>query len=124
MFGLSIKFLEIPDIFRKISPDKVVQNYREQLEDVLNRQLVEFPGMLYLVGGGLYGKLHCQLIKSQGGIALDIGSLVDAWLGIPSRPAVYKSIFDLKDTEAGVPSRLLLTTDNVEFFTKTLVVDI
>jgi hypothetical protein len=27
---------------------------------------IDFPGMLYLVGGGLYGKLYCQLIKSQG----------------------------------------------------------
>ena len=75
---------------------------------------VGFPGMLYLVGGGLYGKLYCQLIRSQGGVALDLGSLFDAWLGIPSRPNVYRSMFYGDSTTNSVPSGLILTEENME----------
>ena len=36
-------------------------------------------GAVYLVGAGLMGKLICELIRSRGGIALDIGSVFDGW---------------------------------------------
>jgi len=101
-------------MFRDIPRGNDVPNYVEQLENILSqKQLVEFPGMLYLVGGGLYGKLYCQLIKSQGGIALDLGSLFDAWLGIPSRPTVYRAMYNIKEGEKEVPSTLLLTARNI-----------
>ena len=114
MFGVSVEFYEIPDMHRNLPDDAIIPDYLEQLESVLRLQLVEFPGMLYLVGGGLYGKLYCQLIKSQGGVALDLGSLFDAWLGIPSRPTVYKSMFNGDSTTNGVPSRLILSEENME----------
>lgn len=60
--------------------------------------------MLYLVVGGLYGNLYCQLIKAQGGLALDLGSLFDAWLEIPSRPTVYRALYDTNT----VPNSLCL----------------
>lgn len=115
LFGISVKFIEIPNMFRNLSADKTIPDYIEQLEKVLKRQLVEFPGMLFLVGGGLYGKLYCQLIKSQGGVALDMGSLFDAWLGIPSRPAVYKSMFETAGSKTGVPARLILSAENIDY---------
>lgn len=114
MFGVSVEFYEIPDMHRNLPDDAIIPDYLEQLESVLRRQLVEFPGMLYLVGGGLYGKLYCQLIKSQGGVALDLGSLFDAWLGIPSRPNVYRSMFYGDSTTNSVPSGLILTEENME----------
>ena len=114
LFSISVKFHEIPGMFRDIPSDKPVPDYVEQLEALLSRQLVEFPGMLYLVGGGLYGKLYCQLIKSQGGVALDLGSLFDAWLGIPSRPTVYRAMYDANPGEKDVPSGLLLTAENID----------
>ena len=116
LFNISVRFHEIPGMFRDIPLENNVPDYIEQLESVLSqKQLVEFPGMLYLVGGGLYGKLYCQLIKSQGGIALDLGSLFDAWLGIPSRPTVYRAMFDADSGEKDVPSELLLTIENIEY---------
>lgn len=118
LFGFSVNFHQIPDMFQDIAPEKITPDYLRQLEDILSRQLVEFPGMLYLVGGGLFGKLYCQLIKSQGGIALDLGSLFDAWLGVPSRPLVYRSMYGARTNDAGVPSRLLLTVDNIDYLSK------
>ena len=40
---------------------------------------------LWFVGAGFYGKSYCNEIKKHGGIAIDIGSVLDAWLGIKSR---------------------------------------
>ena len=114
LFDISVRFHEIPGMFRDISSEKPVHDYVDQLENVLSQQLVEFPGMLYLVGGGLYGKLYCQLIKSQGGMTLDLGSLFDAWLGVPSRPTVYRAMFDALPGKKAVPSELRLTAKNIE----------
>jgi hypothetical protein len=68
---------------------------------------VKYPGQLFLVGGGIWSKSICNRIKKLGGIALDIGAVCDAWLGIPSRPAVYKSMFDAATN--AVPEGLLLS---------------
>jgi hypothetical protein len=43
-------------------------------------------GRLFLVAGGILGKLHALTIRRHGGIALDIGSLADGWLGRATRP--------------------------------------
>ncbi len=38
-------------------------------------------GTLALVGAGILGKHYCRLIKDLGGVALDVGSVLDAWAG-------------------------------------------
>lgn len=43
---------------------------------------VPFPGALFLVGAGAFGKIYCHWIKARGGIAIDIGSLFDSWAGV------------------------------------------
>jgi len=43
------------------------------------------PGAVFLVAGGLLGKIYCDQIRALGGIALDIGALADAWTGHNSR---------------------------------------
>lgn len=50
----------------------------EQLESVR-------PGMTFLVAAGILGKIYCDRIKAKGGVALDIGSILDSWAMIPSR---------------------------------------
>ena len=40
---------------------------------------VPFPGALFIVGAGLFGKIYCHWIKKRGGIAIDIGSIFDSW---------------------------------------------
>ena len=42
-------------------------------------------GKVYLVAAGFLGKLYCHAIKKQGGIALDIGAIVDYWCGYKTR---------------------------------------
>ena len=114
LFSLSVRYIEIPDMYRDIPDPESPFEYISQFESILKQQLVEHPGMVYLVGGGLYGKLFCSLIKSQRGIAIDLGSLFDAWLGIPSRRLVYSSMFGRATKENVVPSQLLLNSENTK----------
>ncbi len=48
-------------------------------------KLGDISGCLFLVGAGILGKYYCDLIKRQGGVALDIGSVFDSWAkrGLP-----------------------------------------
>ena len=50
----------------------------EELRDTLQ---VPYPGALFLVGAGVFGKIYCQWIKERGGIAVDVGSIFDSWAG-------------------------------------------
>ena len=43
-------------------------------------------GELFLVAGGILGKFYAATIRRHGGVALDIGSIVDAWMGHMTRP--------------------------------------
>jgi len=55
--------------------------------DRLQEQIpADTTGEVYLVAAGFLGKLLCTRIKQAGGIALDMGSIVDRWLGFNSRP--------------------------------------
>lgn len=40
---------------------------------------------LVLIGAGGLGKIYCSLVKDRGGIALDVGSLFDGWVGLITR---------------------------------------
>ncbi|MEQ8816689.1 MAG: tetratricopeptide repeat protein [Thalassobaculum sp.] len=51
----------------------------------LRRDLVAEPGEVFLVAAGILGKIYCDWIRSAGGIALDIGSVVDHWCGFSTR---------------------------------------
>lgn len=52
--------------------------YRELREGLV----VPFPGALFLVGAGAFGKVYCHWIKQRGGVAIDIGSIFDCWAGV------------------------------------------
>lgn len=45
----------------------------------------DLSGHVFVVGAGLLGKMYCASIKQSGGIALDIGSLIDVLVGVPTR---------------------------------------
>lgn len=62
--------------------------YREILRDLV----VPERGAIFLVAAGLLGKVYCARIQELGGIAIDIGSLADGWMGYgrESRPGQFK----------------------------------
>lgn len=58
--------------------------------DVFNRtieRIKESRSGVYLIAGGVYAKIYCEAARRSGAVAIDVGSLMDAWLNINSRPA-------------------------------------
>lgn len=52
--------------------------------DQINKMKWE-KGKVYLVAAGFLGKIYCSNIKKQGGISIDIGAIVDYWMGFKTR---------------------------------------
>ena len=61
--------------------DVQTTHYPDGFEELRKTLQVPFPGALFLVGAGAFGKIYCQWIKERGGIAIDVGSIFDAWAG-------------------------------------------
>jgi hypothetical protein len=93
-----------------IVPDKhvVVPGPGDHVPDRYRTIRSEFdfsPGTLVLVGAGIPGKVYCQWLKESGCVAIDVGSIFDAWVGRASRPMVLKSRFKIADGDS-VPADL------------------
>jgi len=71
--------------------------YRELLDELSKAQ----PATLYLVGAGMPGKVYCDVIRSAGGVAIDIGSTMDVLAGVRSRPNITPDLLsEFKIVEA------------------------
>ena len=109
LLNVRVDYFKIPDIYRELRKNED-HNFANQLPvklaQILDTLKVSFQGQLFLVGAGIIGKVYCHRIKELGGVALDIGSVCDAWIGIPSRLLVLRSIFGVSDNK--VPDALLL----------------
>lgn len=66
------------------APGQGAKWYPEHYHTMLN-DLEIAPGALFMVAAGLLGKELCHRIKMGGGVAIDIGSAVDVWRGVPVR---------------------------------------
>ncbi|WP_288586685.1 hypothetical protein [uncultured Methylobacterium sp.] len=64
------------------------QHYPDRFHHIMTALRRPLQGKLFLVAAGLLGKFYCDQIKLSGGIAIDIGSLIDGWMGIDTRPGV------------------------------------
>lgn len=54
--------------------------------DIVQRLSRPHDGRVFMIAAGTLAKFYADAIKAHGGIALDLGSLVDGWLNISSRP--------------------------------------
>lgn len=70
----------------RIGNDDIRSHFREVFPAVLDWIDGMDPGEVCLVSAGFLGKFYALRIKARGGIALDIGSLADLWLGHLTRP--------------------------------------
>lgn len=61
------------------------RHFPDRFEELRRTLAVPHPGAVFLVGAGALGKIYCQWIKEAGGIAIDIGSLCDAWASVETR---------------------------------------
>jgi hypothetical protein len=109
LLGITVSYYQIPDIYSKTTFNlnmDAIHQLPDQLTHTFNSLKVDFPGQLFLVGGGVFGKAYCHKVKKLGGVAIDIGAVCDAWIGISSRPLVFQTLFGV--TGDKVPEALLL----------------
>lgn len=98
-FGIpEVKTYLIPEQSQFVSDYSRFSSERPHFPDVffeLERSIkVPFPGAVFLVGAGVVGKAYCDIIKARGGIAIDIGSVFDAWEGVMSRSQFSNPLYN------------------------------
>lgn len=85
-FKATVDLIEVPTqaVFHKPSERVDTKHYPDAMNRIVN-QIDPLPGQIFLVAAGLLGKMYSSLVKARGGIAIDIGSVPEIWLGIPAR---------------------------------------
>jgi hypothetical protein len=48
------------------------------------------PGRLFLVGAGILGKIYCGAIRQRGGVAIDVGSVMDLCSGVTTSRGEFR----------------------------------
>jgi hypothetical protein len=95
--GVEVESILVPDksIARAQWADRApdlarLEHYPDQFARAHERLNRPLNGKTFLIGAGLVGKKYLQIIKDNGGIAFDVGALLDAWDGRCTRPLVYR----------------------------------
>ena len=90
-FGVECEVVQItPQIQNQFTKERH-NNHPEIYDEISERVAEKSKGNLWFIGAGFYGKGYCTTIKENGGIAVDIGSMFDAWLGIRTRGFINKT---------------------------------
>jgi len=63
----------------------LAQRFPALMEREIPALLARHPGLVVLVGAGILGKLYCRRVKDLGGVAVDVGSMMDVWAGLKTR---------------------------------------
>lgn len=66
--------------------------FPDAYEAVMRKLATPHGGRVFLIAAGTLGKFYAVQIKRHGGIALDLGSLVDGWMRLPSRAGYDDSL--------------------------------
>ena len=101
VFGVEdVTFFPIPNQISNTGRRPSSPHYPDVFEKVM-RSLGDIgEGQPVLVAAGILGKIYCNRIKECGGIALDIGSVADVWMGRRARrhhDAAYLGKWALSD---------------------------
>jgi SAM-dependent methyltransferase len=69
-----------------------IGHFPEAYPAILDALRPPYQGALYIVAAGILSKSYCDIIKKRGGIAIDIGSIADVWMGTRSRPDMNQNM--------------------------------
>lgn len=72
--------------------NKDIRHYPEAYPKIMEQIRPPYQGAIYIVAAGILSKSYCTLIKQRGGIAIDVGSTADIWMGNKSRPGMEQSM--------------------------------
>jgi hypothetical protein len=73
---------------------KDIGHYPNAYYKILGNIRPPHQGAVYLVAAGILSKAYCTTIKERGGIAIDIGSTADIWMGTRSRPKMASDVIE------------------------------
>lgn len=118
LFGLRVREYAVPQ--RAVDNESLTDtgHFPQRFSDLCTLLRRDVAGLLVLVGAGPLGKIYCEVIRQAGGIALDLGSLLDAWTGLCSR-ADHTSLYGCNAPcvpaffPEGVHEDLMLTPQSV-----------
>lgn len=80
-FIIDSDYKRLPKHKQQAAPKR---HYPKQYNQI-NQWLKSSKGKVVLVAAGGLGKIYCNWAKQNGGIAIDIGSVADSWMGVGSR---------------------------------------
>ena len=69
-----------------------MRHFPDRFQQVMADLNVPRRGAVFLVAAGLLGKIYCHRVRELGGIAIDVGSVADAWMGFGTRPGLYNDV--------------------------------
>lgn len=104
---IRVDYYEVPERYAEAAAngtDRV--HFPDEFDRTMQALQVAYRGQLFLVGAGICGKVYCHRVRELGGIGLDIGAVCDAWLNVPSRIPVFRTLYD--PYSDNVPESLLL----------------
>ncbi|MGH6876441.1 MAG: hypothetical protein ACREHV_03570 [Rhizomicrobium sp.] len=80
-----VDFFQIPGQISNTGRRPPCGHYPDRFEAIMEELKTLKRGQIVLVAAGILGKIYCNGIKERGGIALDIGSVADVWIGQRAR---------------------------------------
>lgn len=90
--GLMLKYNTHRVDWYEIAPEAKFTTYEgpRHYPDQFNKvekwmDFIRPEGRILLVGAGIIGKIYCNWWRDRGGIAMDIGSVMDEWAGMVTR---------------------------------------
>ncbi|HTT84387.1 MAG TPA: hypothetical protein VMF67_12980 [Rhizomicrobium sp.] len=98
-----VMLFRIPNQVSNSGERPVPPHYPTVFENVMQSLGNIGKGQPVLVAAGILGKIYCNRVKQCGGIALDIGSVADVWMGRRARryhDAAYLEKWALSDRAA------------------------
>jgi hypothetical protein len=71
-----------------------IRHYPDAYPGIVDQLRPPFQGAVYIVAAGILSKSYCTVIKQRGGIAIDVGSVADVWMGSRTRPDMPADFVD------------------------------
>ena len=65
-------------------------HYPERFEQLCDELIIPFRGAVFLIGAGGLGKIYADIVCQRGGIALDVGSVLDGWAAKATRGFLWQ----------------------------------
>lgn len=82
----NVSFISVPEQGSASYAGYLPPHFPDFVDLVVQSIVVPYPGAIFLVGAGFCGKIYAHAIMKKGGIAIDVGSLLDLWAGRFTRP--------------------------------------